>query len=145
MIAQFDEKIASAYQRNYETSATIFVYPMKMNVYEGELDKNFLRQFNNCLYDYREENLQWIIQKNKDNGQKIHLVQVAINGDGEKIIKVEVEMDKKQTPLAKPRQSGGSGYFWLGILSAFTGATFFETLATIFILDAVQKNQKRDD
>ena len=145
MITQFDENNVKAYQANFNTHSTIYVYPMKMNVYDGELDKNFLRQFNNCLHDYREENLQWIIQKNKDNGQKIHLVQVAINGDGEKIIKVEVEMDKKQSLLAKPRQSGGLGYFWLGILSAFTGATFFETLATIFILDAVQKNRKRDD
>jgi hypothetical protein len=141
---KFDKWNIEAYNKKYHTDVLLYNQNLKLTVYHGQLDEQFLDMFRFCLDDlYAEEKLEWIILKNVDDGENVRLVQVAINDKGEKLLKVDLKMEKKRI-LAKSNSGGSNNAFWWGILAGISGASLFETFVGLVLLDAVQR-KKNDD
>lgn len=143
-MVKFDKWNIETYNKKYHTQVLLYNLNLKLTVYHGQLNEQFLEMFRFCLDDlYAEEKLEWIIQKNIDDGENVRLVQVAINKKGEKILKVDLKMEKKRL-LAKSNSSVSGNAFWWGILAGISGASLFETFVGLVLLDAAQRKRNDD-
>jgi hypothetical protein len=140
MKIQFDEKSINSLGTKYNTEVVLTDCANKKVLFEGELDLNFLEILDSAILEKNlPDDFKWHLYQNTDYGHAAHLIQVAINGNGHRYLKVEVTLRKKKAPA----NHDGQFFLW-GLISGLFGMSFWETLAALFVYNEIKQRDRKE-
>ncbi len=140
---ELDEERIGEIRGAYLTDVKFYDHNLKLSIYEGPLNESFFDMFH---FYYKKgwitKKDRWVVVRNTVIGNTTRVTQQAFNREGEKLLEIDLKMTPKPQP--KPREANSDAGFLYGLIAGLCGFSFWEVIAGLLVLDAVQRRDREE-